>query len=323
MSTKIDFSNIRVQDEGNLLPRRGNIDFVGPGVTATDDVLNNRTTVTISGGGALNTYNVSSSQWSKTLPAPAPLPNGQIANGFTFFDNVVDKVAAGTTAYDEYDIAYGISVSLDVTNTNGTANINILGVDYLLTFTTDNFTSVSNWLSTNEATLNALNVRVFRLGSGADGRLRFCSTEAILNGITFTNLTGDIAATIKNEFTGGATAAGDHLLIPYAGKPYFGKRILHTIRANFNITTGSVQYAELGLFRYQDDTQIGSAITIQRNPDTTGSLLVIETYTSSALDPFVAGGFYLALVNNTGQTLDFFGSVGILIQNIFDSETSF
>jgi len=52
MSTKIDFSNIRVEDEGSLLPRRGNINFVGAGVTATDDVLNNRTTVTIPGGGA-------------------------------------------------------------------------------------------------------------------------------------------------------------------------------------------------------------------------------------------------------------------------------
>lgn len=50
MSTKIDFSNIRVQDEGNLLPRRGNIDFVGTGVTATDDALNNKTIVTVSAG---------------------------------------------------------------------------------------------------------------------------------------------------------------------------------------------------------------------------------------------------------------------------------
>lgn len=52
MSTKIDFSNIRVQDEGNLLPRRGNIDFVGAGVIATDDLLNDKTIVTIAGGGA-------------------------------------------------------------------------------------------------------------------------------------------------------------------------------------------------------------------------------------------------------------------------------
>jgi hypothetical protein len=267
--------------------------------------------------------NVSSTQWNKTLPAPVTLNNGDTANGFTFFDNVLDKTAGGTTSYDEYNIAYGISIILDVANTNGTANINILGTDYLITFDTDNFTSVSNWLATNEATLNALNVRVFRLGSGTDGRLRFCSTEAILNGITFTNLTGDIAATIQNEFTGSPTASGDHLLIPYTGRPYENNRILHTIRANFNLTTGSVQYAELGLFRYANDSLIGSSIPIVRNNDVTGAQVVLETYTASATDSFVLGGFYVALTNNTGVVLEFINNAGVLIQNIYDSPVSF
>ena len=43
---------LQVQDEGTPLTRRDAINFVGAGVTATDDVLNNRTTVTIPGGGA-------------------------------------------------------------------------------------------------------------------------------------------------------------------------------------------------------------------------------------------------------------------------------
>lgn len=350
-----------------------------------------------------NTYNVSSTQWNRTLAAPVPLPTGSIANGFTFFTNadkslptvgavtlgavvgtgyttalgvattggagsglLLDIVAtggdvtavsindpgsgyvngdvvtivqgggasdnetvtltvnnAGTTPYDEYTIAFGISIILDVTNTSGVANINILGVDYPITFLTDNFTSATNFVTVNQATLNALNVRLFALGSGTDGRIRFCAPEATLNAITITNVSGNITGTIANEFTGSPTASGDHLLIPYVGKPYFRKRILHTIRANFNLITGSVQYAELGLFRYANDTQIGSAIIIQRNPDVTGALVVLETYTASATDSFVTGGFYLALNNNTGQTLEFIGATGILIQNVFDSETSF
>jgi len=353
--------------------------------------------------GNTDTYNVSSTQWNKTLPAPVPLPNGQIANGFTFFTNadkslptvgavtlgsvvgtgyttalgvattggtgsglLLDIVAtggdvtaisindpgsgytdgdtvtitqgggasddetvtltvnnAGTTPYDEYSIAFGLSIILDVANTSGTANINILGVDYPITFITDNFTSAEAFVTANTATLNALNVRLFALGSGTDGRIRFCAPEATLNGITITNTSGDITGILQNEFTGTSTAVGDHLLVPYAGKPYFGKRILHTIRANFNIQTGSVQYAELGLYRYANDTRIGSAIIIQRNPDVTGALVVIETYTASATDSFVIGGFYLGLVNNSGVTLNFESSAGILIQNIFDSETSF
>jgi hypothetical protein len=275
----------------------------------------------VGGATSLNTYNVSASQWSKTLPAPVPLPTGQIANGFTFFDNVVDKVAGGTTAYDEYNIAYGLSITLS--GTLGSANINLDGVDYLATFNTSLYQTAVDFVATHEAALNLNNIRLFALGSGTDGRLRFCAPQLILDAMTITNVSGDLSGTIANEFTGGTTAVGDHLLIPYVGKPYFGKRILHTIRANFNIQTGSVQYAELGLFRYQDDTKIGSAILVQRTPDVTGSLVVIETYTSNALDPFVIGGFYLALVNDTGQTLEFFGSAGVLIQNIFDSETSF
>lgn len=267
-----------------------------------------------------NTYNVSSSQWSKTLPAPIPLPNGAIANGMTFFDNT-NKVAGGTTSYDEYNIAYGRSIILS--GTTGSASIVINAVSYPITFNTSLYQTAVDFVTANEATLNAQNVRLFALGSGADGRIRFCSTQAILNAITITNVSGDLNGTLQNEFTGSPSAQPDHILIPYAGKPYFGKRILHTIRANFNITTGSVQYAQLGLYRYQNDTLIGSGIVVQRNPDVTGNLTVIETYTSSATDPFVVGGFYLALVNNTGVTLDFFGGAGILIQNIFDSETSF
>ena len=43
---------ILIQDEGVDLTRRDIIDFVGAGVTATDDALNNKTIVTIPGGGS-------------------------------------------------------------------------------------------------------------------------------------------------------------------------------------------------------------------------------------------------------------------------------
>ena len=40
-----------IQDEGVSLPQRIKLNFVGAGVTATDDALNNATVVTIGGGG--------------------------------------------------------------------------------------------------------------------------------------------------------------------------------------------------------------------------------------------------------------------------------
>lgn len=271
----------------------------------------------------LESVNFGSTQWSKTLPSPETLGGAnEIANGFTFFTNA-DKVIGGTTAYDEYDIAFGISIILDVANTSGTANINILGVDYPMTFATDNFTTVSNWLAANEATLNGLNVRVFRLGSGTDGRLRFCAAEATLNGITFTNLTGDIAATIQNEFTGSATASPDHVLVPYVGTAYEGQRINHNFRVNFGIVGGSNQFYGLSLRRYEDDSVIGSELVVQRNNDIEGTQVNFISYTAGASDPFVLGGFYFALRNNTGQDVQIFSNIGILVQNYYQKLTQF
>jgi len=267
-------------------------------------------------------YNVSSSQWNTILPEPLNLANGAIANGLTFFNDVTSKVAGGTTAYDEYNISFGITVQLS--GTSGTANINVNGVNFLATFDTNLFTTANNWVTTNLAAINALGLQVFALGSGADGRIRFGAlSDTILNAITITNVLANLSGTVANEFTGSSTASGDHIVVPYLGKPYFGKRILHTIRVNFNISVGSLQFAELGLYRYQNDTQIGSAILIQRNLDVSGVFVVIETYTASETDAFVTGGFYLALINNSGVTLTFINNAGILIQNIFDSPTSF
>jgi hypothetical protein len=232
------------------------------------------------------------------------LNDGEIANGFTFFDDVLDKVENGTTSYNNLNISFGITITL--TGLGGRADINVNGVDYLATFLDDLFTTASNWVSTNEQTLNALGIQVFALGSGADGRIRFGATaNTILNTITITNVQGNLSGTIANEFTGSPTASYDHLVIPYVGQPYEGLRITHKIRVNFNISVGSVQYAQVGLFRYQNDTQIGSGILVLRNPDVTGNLITIHTYTADASDPFVTGGFYIALINNTGQTLGF------------------
>jgi hypothetical protein len=44
-----------IADEGALLAKRAKLNFVGPGVVATDDAANNQTVVTISGGGTGNT----------------------------------------------------------------------------------------------------------------------------------------------------------------------------------------------------------------------------------------------------------------------------
>ena len=268
----------------------------------------------------------SSTQWNTTPPSQVTLPDGDTANGFTFFTES-DIDSDGTTAYNQYRLHNSITVTLS--GTSGTANINVAGVDYLCTFDTDLYTTANNWVTDNYATLRALSPRItpHALGSGADGRIRICSistNSATLDAVTITNLSGDLNGTIANEFTGNATSSPDHIIIPYVGEPYEGNRILHTIRVNFSILVGSVQTYVLSLRRMQNDTTVGSEIKVTRDADVKGNQYVFETYTNSANDPFVTGGFYFALRNDSGQSLVIDTQpVGILVQNYFQKPVNF
>lgn len=265
--------------------------------------------------------NFGQTQWSRTLAAPVALNNGLTANGFTFFTNA-DKVANGTTPYDEYFQYYGRQITLS--GTTGTANINVNGVNYLATFTTNLFTTAQNWVTANQAALLLLGINVFALGSGADGRIRFSrNTNLILDTITITNVSGTLNGTINNPFTGTALSSLDHLVIPYAGTPYVGQRLTHNFRVNFSITTGTDQTLALSLRRYSDDSIIGSEIQVNRNLDVAGQQYNFISYTSGALDPFVTGGFYFALRNNSGANVSIESNVGILIVTNYQKPTDF
>ena len=270
----------------------------------------------------LQTVNFGSTQWSKTIVSPVSLGNGEIANGFTFFTNA-DKSASGTTTYDEYSINYGLTITLS--GTSGTANVSFDGgvTNYLATFDTDLYVTALNFVSTHETALNTAGIRVFALGSGADGRLRFCSNEATLNAMTITNVTTNLSGTIANEFTGSLTASPDHVLVPYVGTVYEGQRIHHNFRVNFSIVAGSDQTLALSLRRYEDDSIIGSEIPVERNQDVEGIQSNFISYTAGASDPFVLGGFYFALRNDSGVTVEISSSIGILIQNYYQKPTQF
>lgn len=265
--------------------------------------------------------NFGQTQWSRTLGAPLALNNGQTANGFTFFTNA-DKVANGTTTYDEYFQYYGRQITLS--GTSGTANINVNGINYLATFTTNLFTTAQNWVTANQAAMNALGINVFALGSGADGRIRFSrNTNLILDTITITNVSGTLNGTINNPFTGTAASSLDHLVIPYSGTPYVGQRLVHDFRVNFSISTGTAQTLALSLRRYEDDSIIGSEIQVNRNPDVAGQQYDFLSYTAGPLDPFVTGGFYFALRNNSGVNVNIESNVGILIVTTYQKPTDF
>jgi hypothetical protein len=279
-----------------------------------------------------DTYIHGSTQWGRTLPSPEALANNGIANGCTFFDNVADKDPDGTTSYDEWNITYGIEIEVTA-GTVGTAQINVDGVNYQLNFATDIDTSVQNWVTTN-APLLAGTAFVYFLPTTTEwlpnqgpksARIRFCTTEAIANGVTFTADVGsDWVANISNPFTNTATSASDHILVPYVSTAYEGQRLHHSFRVNFEFdTVGGTGNLALSLRRFASDTQIGSDIQVNKNNDVGGTLVTIASYTNSATDPFVTGGFYFLLVNTSGNSVDFINKVGILAQTTYQKLTKF
>jgi hypothetical protein len=295
----------------------------GSGTVVTDNatIIGNGTLATPLEVGALNNSAnnkfmlFGASQWSTVAPLTA-LPNGQTANGFAFFTDGGSKVVAGTTPYDEYFLYAGRTITL--TGTSGSANINILGTNYLATFTTNLTTTANNFVTSYQATLLTLGIQVYaNLGVLKFGRKSdSLGGSAVLSAITITNVVANLSGTLS-------ITLNDHTVIPYIGRPYENLRLNHIIRVNFNFVLGISQTLSLQLKRWQNDTIIGSEIAVNRNNDVTGVQEIFVSYTANANDPFVTGGFYFALFNGTGGTINLSGNAGILIETTYQKLCNF
>lgn len=186
MSTKIDFSNIRVEDEGTLLPRRGKIDFVGAGVTATDDALNNKTIVTIpggGGGGATGIWGIADATGVYTFYSTIALANAAASAGDTIvlFTNVTETGAV------TWNLVDGVNINL-----NGH------------TYTLDNATGIAG-VSDNAVAIECKisNGRIIRLNNVSPAFLLLnASSNIILDNVYIENFNGT-SANISGTITGG------------------------------------------------------------------------------------------------------------------------
>ena len=260
--------------------------------------------------------NFASTQWSTTASSVA-LASGSIANGMTFFTSA-NKVASGITTWDEYDINFGIDLTF--TGTSGTANVDVVATLFLATFNTDLDTTASDFVTLHKAGFLAVGVILLYNGGAT---IRLCSSEANCNSLSIANVTGDLNGTRINPFTGIDAAAPDHILVPYVGKPYEGQRLQHKFRVNFGIATGNIQTLALSLRRFEDDSVIGSEMKVTRDQDVEGNQFNFLTYTAGATDPFVNGGFYFGLRNDSGVTVNINGAVGIYIETTYQNPTQF
>jgi len=145
----------------------------------------------------------------------------------------------------------------------------------------------------------------------------------IANGFTFFTNADKVASGTTSYDELSIAGSGDHVVIPYVGTAYEGQRLQHNIRVNFGIVTGSAQTLGLSLRRFADNSIIGSEIKVTRDQDVSGNQFNFITYTAGASDPFVTGGFYFALRNDSGSAIEIEGSIGILIQTYYQKPTLF
>ena len=92
-----------------------------------------------------------------------------------------------------------------------------------------------------------------------------------------------------------------------------GNKCTHHLRVLLTVATGSDQHFTLTLRRYSDNVILGVS-QLNRNTDTGLITADFTTYTYSALDPFVTGGFYLQIDNTSGVSVDLISSISLLIE---------
>lgn len=108
-----------IQDEGSSLPTRAYLNFVGSGVTVTDDSANNRTLVTISGGSSSGT----SGTYTPTISGSTNVQSVSVASDFMYIrvgsyitvngSVYVDPTAANTNTYVYMSLPVASNLTVD------------------------------------------------------------------------------------------------------------------------------------------------------------------------------------------------------------------
>ncbi len=252
----------------------------------------------VSGGAGLG-KNFAQTQWNKLIPAPVSIPDGSTLNIFTEFDNVTDKVANGTTSYNEYDISN--SILLTFTGIGGEGYVTVNGVDYNTAFNTSEDNTAFLWWKDYDLSPQP-NVTAYYNG---DNTVTLVGDPVILSAVTYTQTDVDLNVAISSLKTS--------ILIPYLSQPYENQRLVHTMRVGFRISAGSSQSLQMELRRSTDDTIVNTATKLTRDVDATDQTYNVLTYTSNGTDPFVTGGFYIAIKNDSGVTIDLESELDFLI----------
>jgi hypothetical protein len=107
--------------------------------------------------------------------------------------------------------------------------------------------------------------------------------------------------------------------------PWANVVLHHSIRVNFTIKPGGVETGTVSLRRAADNTIVGAPVMFNRNADNGSNQVIFNAYTSSATDPFVTGGFYITLNNDSGANLNLEANtqIGVYIVTSYASPRTF
>lgn len=121
-----------------------------------------------------------------------------------------------------------------------------------------------------------------------------------------------------DELSLSGSGSGTYIIMPWRNNG----RLLNIIRVNIAIASGSAQGLGLQLRRKADNSVI-SERRVDRSPDRTLEGVEFISYTGSAADPFVAGGFYVWFDNTSGTSITLTTSVNVLCQTFYSQIPNF
>jgi hypothetical protein len=148
----------------------------------------------------------------------------------------------------------------------------------------------------------------------------------IANGTSLNLFNGTTALRETDKVVAGTDAydpyaiAATKITVPWASVV-----LHHSIRVNFTIKPGGVETGTVSLRRAADNTIVGAPVMFNRNADNGSNQVIFNTYTSSATDTFVTGGFYITLNNDSGANLNLEANtqIGVYIVTSYASPRTF
>jgi hypothetical protein len=286
MGTNMSYTPIKIMDEGGILRRRTNLDFIGAGVAAADNTTTKNTEVTISAGGGGVTGSGASpyvAYWnsSGTITGESDFQYNATTNSLSVAGNVTTPIVIGSTS---------ASGTLTLRATSDATDGDII-------FQSDATTERARILSTGE----------FLVGATAVYASEFVLFRKDTNGNTFVRVHNNTSGTaaLASMITSNSTAnSGSGMWNVSAGYTASGiYQQLSLVVASGSGMTGGINVGTIGnhaLSFYTNNTKVGTFLntgefivgastllttevaSIQKNQNALTSLWVSNTTSGTA-----------------------------------------